>query len=106
MDVLELNMILQTSDLLINYGEIDATQHTLVGNIQSSLPFTLMVLGDQDILLPAQASIIKEDKHILFVSTLFVTGLVSKFQLKLEGSDFDIQLKLWKPYPISPVLAN
>lgn len=104
MDLLEKNMILKTTDLLLNYGEIDATQHILVGNIQSSSPFTLTVLGDQDILVPLQDSILTEDKHILIVSSQFTTGLVSKFELKLEGSEFDINVKLWKPYPITKPL--
>ena len=105
MDVIEKNMILKTTETLVNYGEIDATSHMIYGIITSSLPFTFTVLGDDTPLIPIQYSV-PANTHKIIVNTQFTTGLVSKFQLKLEGSDFDIQLKLWKPYAVSPVLPN
>jgi hypothetical protein len=101
MDLIEKNMILKTIDTLINYGEIDATSHTLIGSIHSSLPFTFTVLGDNEQLIPLQNSVDNGSSHIINVNFQFTTGLVSKFELKLEGSEFDINVKLWKPYPIS-----
>lgn len=106
MDLLEKNMILQTNETLINYGGIDATAHTLEGTIFSSSPFSLMVLGDNNTLLPLQNSIVQEEKNVICVITSFTTGHISKFQLQLEGTDFDIQLKLWKPYPITEPIPN
>ena len=102
MDIIEKNMILKTTDTLLNYGEIGATQHFLSGTITSSLPFTFTALGDISPLIPLQYSIpLNAGLHSMNVTSQFTTGLVSKFQLKLEGSDFDINVKLWKPYPIN-----
>jgi hypothetical protein len=103
MDILEKNMILKTTDTLLNYGEIVADSHTLDGKITSSLPFTFTVLGDGIPLIPTQYSV-PTVPHSMSLNRPFTTGLVSKFELKLEGSDFDINVKLWKPYPISPVI--
>jgi hypothetical protein len=106
MDVLEKNMILKTTNSLINYGGIDATNHFLSGTITSSLPFTFFALGDDVQLTPLQYSVpLNQSLHSINATSQFTTGLVSKFELKLEGSDFDINVKLWKPYPISPVIA-
>jgi hypothetical protein len=105
MDLIEKNMILKTTETLLNYGEIDATSHILNGVITSTLPFTFTALGDSLSLIPLQYSIPQgQGRHYLSVNSQFTTGLVSKFELKLEGSNFDINVKLWKPYPISPVL--
>ena len=107
MDLIEKNMVLKTTDTLINYGEIDETSHTLIGGIRSSLPFTFTVLGDNEQLIPLQNSIDNGSSHIINVNFQFITGPVSKFELKLEGSEFDINVKMWKPYPIStPVNAE
>jgi hypothetical protein len=105
MDLIEKNMVLNTTDNLLNYGEIDATNHFLIGNIVSPLPFTFTVLGDNEQLMPLQYSV-PGTHHSININYQFTTGLVSKFQLKLVGSDFDIKLRLWKSYPISPVLPN
>jgi hypothetical protein len=105
MDILELNCIIKTTDTLLNYGEIDATSHTIYGTITSSLPFTFTVLCDDTSSIPIQYSVPQsQGLHRVSVASQFTTGLISKFQLKLEGSDFDINVKLWKPYPISLVL--
>lgn len=105
MDVLELNCILKTTDTLLNYGKIDATSHMIYGSITSSLPFTFTVLGDDVSLIPLQYSVPQgQGLHKIIVNSQFTTGLV-KFELKLEGTDFDINVKLWKPYPISPVIV-
>ena len=107
MDVLELNCILKTTDCLLNYGGIDATSHILFGMITSSLPFTFTALGDELPLTQLQYSVPQgQGLHQINVNSQFTTGLISKFQLKMEGSDFDINVKLWKPYPISPVLPE
>jgi hypothetical protein len=111
MDLIEKNMILKTTsslqtggkETLLNYGDIDATNHILNGVITSSSPFTFTVLGDNEQLIPIKYSI-SQNPHIISVNSQFTTKHVSKFQLKLEGTDFDINVKLWKPYPISPVL--
>lgn len=105
MDILEKNCILKTTDTLLNYGEIDADIHTIYGTITGSLPFTFTVLCDDTSRIPIQYSVPQgQGLHRISVASQFTTGLISKFQLKLEGSDFDINLKLWKPYEISPVL--
>jgi hypothetical protein len=105
MEVIEKNMILKTTETLLNYGAIDATSHTLIGKITSTLPFTFTALGDNLPLAPIQYSVPQgQGLHSIGVTAQFTTELVSKFELKLEGSDFDINVKLWKPYPISPVL--
>jgi S1-C subfamily serine protease len=103
MDVLELNMLIKTTETLLNYGEIDANSHLMIGTITSSSPFTFTVFGDNEQLIPIQHSVVFGGNK-LSVNSQFITGIVSKFQLKLEGSDFDINVKLWKPYPVSPVL--
>ena len=107
MDVIELNCIIKTTDTLLNYGGIDADSHLMIGTINSSLPFTFIALGDDTPLTSLQYSVPQgQGLHSINVNSQFTTGLISKFQLKLEGSDFDINVKLWKPYPISPVLPN
>ena len=106
MELIEKNMILKTTERLINYGEIESTIHTLNGYISSTLPFTFTVLGDNEQLMPIQHSFMSETSHLLSVNFKFTTGIVSKFELKLEGTEFDINLKLWKHYPISPVLPS
>jgi hypothetical protein len=103
MDVLELNMIHKTTETLLNYGEIEANSHILNGVITSPFPFTLTALGDDFQLIPIQYSV-PGLPHVLSINKQFTTEMVSKFELKLEGSDFDINVKLWKPYPISPVI--
>ena len=106
MDVIEKNMILKTSETLLNYGGIDADSHLMIGTITSSLPFTFTALGDELPLIPLQYSVPQSQTlHSINMTRQFTTELVSKFELKLEGSDFDINVKLWKPYPISPVVA-
>jgi hypothetical protein len=110
MDILELNMILKTTQTLINYGEIDESKHTLTGTVTSSSPFTFVILGDGIPLIPIQFSspmVVNPTPiaHRLDLNKFFTTGVV-KFELKMEGTDFDIQLKLWKPYPVSPVLPE
>ena len=111
MDILELNMLLKTTQTLINYGEIDEGKHTLTGTVISSSPFTFTVLGDGIPLIPIQYSSPMTVSpvpilHRLDLNKFFTTDIVSKFELKLEGTDFDINLKLWRPYPVSPVLPE
>ena len=107
MDIIERNMILKTTDTLLNYGEIVADSHLMIGTITSSLPFTFIALGDGSPLIPLQYSVPQgQGLHKISINSQFTTELVSKFELKLEGSDFDINVKLWKPYPVSPVLPN
>ena len=112
MDILELNMLLKTSHQIINYGGIDASKHTLIGTVISSSPFTFTVLGDGIPLIPIQYSVPMVVNptpipHRIDVNFPFTTGVVSKFELKMEGTElFDINLKLWKPYPVSPVLPE
>jgi len=103
MDVLEKNMIIQTTNTLLNYGEIDETTHTLAGVISSSSPFTITILGDNTILVPSQSS---GGGNALNLTNVFTSEKINKFQLKLEGSDFNIDLKLWRSYPVSLVLPN
>lgn len=111
MDILELNMLLKTSHQIINYGEIGEGKHTIIGTVTSSLPFTFVVLGDGIPLIPIQYSVPmvvnpSPIPHRVDVNFPITTG-VSKFELKLEGTElFDIQMKLWRPYPISPVLPE
>ena len=106
-DILEKNCIIKTTDTLLNYGEIDPDIHTIYGTITSSLPFTFTVLCEDTPRISIQYSIPQsQDLHRISVASQFTTELVSNFQLKLEGSDFDINVKLWKPYPISPIIPN
>lgn len=110
-DILEKNMLLKTSQFLINYGEIDESKHTLIGTVTSFSPFTFVVLGDGIPLIPIQfSSPITVSPtpilHRLDLNKFFTTGVV-KFELKLEGTElFDLNLKLWRPYPVSPVLPE
>jgi len=109
MDVLEKNMIVQTNDTLLNYGPIEETQHTLVGYITSPTPFSFIFLGDDVAILPSQTAEpanAENTSYITNVNQVFTTGSINKFQLQLQGSDFNIHLQLWKPYPVSPVLPN
>ena len=107
MDLIEKNMILKTTDTLINYGEIESSNHTLIGMIKSSFPFSFTVLGDNSQLIPLQNSLDDGRFHMINIIFEFTTDFISKFELKLEGTEFDINMKLWKPYPISkPVLPD
>jgi len=105
MDLLEKNIVIQTSEPLLNYGELEETTHTLEGIIKSQTPFTVSLLGD-GVVLDQRNSENVGSEHRIQYDFVFTTSHVYKFQLKLEGTEFVIHLKVWKPYPISHLLPN
>ena len=108
MDLLEKNMVIETSESLLNYGELDETTHKLEGTIKSQTPFMFSLLGD-GVVLDQRNSENVGSEHRIQYDFVFDTPHIYKFQLKLEKSiesNTVIRLKLWKPYPISPLLPN
>jgi hypothetical protein len=111
MDILEKNMIITTSEISLNYGSLEENQYTLIGQIISDLPFTINVLSD-DIIIPFVPTIYEGDYFILSFNlnesnNQFLINNTTKFKLQFDTTnEKEINLKLWKPYPISPVLAN
>ena len=110
MDILVKNMMVTTTQTLLNYGELEKNTYTLVGQVTSDLPFTLSIIAD-DVILPLQYDIIQTDPYappytISFNSNenLNVCEIeCSSFKLQFDTPDLKhINLKLWKPYPISP----
>ena len=51
MDILEKNMIITTSEIVLNYGSLEENLYTLIGQIVSDSPFSITVLSD-DIIIP------------------------------------------------------
>ena len=111
MDILEKNMIITTSEISLNYGSLEENLYTLIGQIISDLPFTINVLSD-DIIIPFVPTLLISDKYILSFNlnesnNQFLINNTTKFKLQFDTTnEKEINLKLWKPYPISPVLAN
>jgi hypothetical protein len=64
MDVLEKNMIITTSEIVLNYGGLEEELYTLIGQVVSNSPFTITVLSD-DIVIPYVPTVSEGDKYIL-----------------------------------------
>jgi len=106
MDVLEKNMIATTTQTLLNYGGLEKNTYTLVGQITSDLPFTVSIIAD-DVILPLQYDIIQPDPYTISFNSnenLNVCEIeCSSFKLQFDTLHLKhINLKLWKPYPITP----
>ena len=111
MDILEKNMITTTTNTLLNYGGLEKNTYTIVGQITSDLPFTLTIIAD-NVIVPFGYEIIQTDPYsppysISFNSmeNLNVSEIdaCSSFKLQFDTpNQKEINLKLWKPYPISP----
>jgi hypothetical protein len=107
MDVLEKNMIATTTQNLLNYGGLDKNKYTIVGQITSDLPFSLTIIADNvivpfgyDLIQTAPYTISFNSMENLNVSTI---DACSSFELQFDTpNQKEINLKLWKPYPISP----
>jgi hypothetical protein len=111
MDILEKNMIITTSEMLLNYGSLETNLYTLIGQVISDSPFTINVLSD-DVIIPFTPIISEGDKYILSFNlneynNQFLINNTTKFKLQFDTTnEKEINLKLWKPYPISPILSN
>jgi hypothetical protein len=111
MDVLEKNMIITTTQTLLNYGSLEEELYTLIGQVVSDSPFTIRILSD-DIVIPFVPTISEGDKYILSFNLMesnnqFFINPTNKFKLQFDTTnEKQVNLKLWKPYPISPVLPN
>lgn len=103
MDILEKNIKLKTNGTTLHYGELETNTHLLIGCIDSSLPFTFTLVGDQEPLIPIQNGLLDEllQLYRIFVNIQFSSSNVSDLQVVLEGTDLDVTLRIWKPYPIS-----
>jgi hypothetical protein len=107
MDILEKNMIATTTQTLLNYGGLDKNIYTLVGQVTSELPFTLTFISD-DVTIPFGYDIIETIPYTInfnSMENLNVTNIDTCASFKLHFDTThpkEINLKLWKPYPISP----
>lgn len=111
MDILEKNMIITTSEMLLNYGSLEEDLYTLIGQVVSDSPFTIIILSD-DVIIPFVSTVSEGDNYILSFNLMessnqFLINPTNKFQLQFDTPNKkQINLKLWKPYPVSPVLPN
>jgi len=111
MDVIDKNMILTTTETLLNYGSLDTDMYTLIGQVSSELPFTLTIVAD-GIVIPyvydvAQTVPFTISYNTMSSSNQFPIPKTTKFELHFDTSnEKSINLKLYKPYPISPVFPN
>ena len=107
MDVLEKNMIATTTNTLLNYGGLDKNTYTIVGQITSDLPFSLTIIAD-NVIVPFGYDIIQNDKYSISFNSMenlnvYNIDTCSSFKLQFDTpNQKNINLKLWKPYPISP----
>ncbi len=107
MDVLEKNMVVSTTHTLLNYGGFDKNTYTLVGQVSSDSPFTLTIVAD-NITIPFGYDIIQTSPYTMSFNSmqnLNVSDIdsCSSFILQFDTpNQKEINLKLWKPYPISP----
>jgi hypothetical protein len=107
MDVLEKNMIATTTNTLLNYGGLDKNTYTIVGQITSDSPFSLTIIAD-NIIVPFGYDIIRDVPYTInfnSMENLNVSDIdaCSSFKLQFNTPNQKaINLKLWKPYPISP----
>ena len=107
MDVLEKNMITTTTNTLLNYGGLDKNTYTLVGQVSSDSPFTLTILAD-DVIVPFGYDLIQTVPYTISFNLMENSKVCdidacASFKLQFDTTHpKDINLKLWKPYPISP----
>jgi len=107
MDVLEKNMMATTTQTLLNYGGLDKNTYTIVGQITSDLPFTLMITAD-NVIVPFGYDILQTGSYTINFNSMENLNVhnideCSSFKLQFDTpNQKDINLKLWKPYPISP----
>jgi hypothetical protein len=107
MDILEKNMITSTTNTVLNYGLLEKNIYTILGQITSELPFTLTIIADNKI-IPFGFDIIQTTPYSISFNSMEGENVKSidtceSFILQFDTStQKDINLKLWKPYPISP----
>jgi len=108
MDILEKNMIITTSEMILNYGSLETNLYTLIGQVVSDSPFTIVVLSD-DIVIPYVPTVSEGEKNILSFNLMesnnqFLINHTNKFKLQFDTTnEKQVNLKLWRPYPVSPV---
>ncbi len=107
MDVLEKNMTATTANTLLNYGGLDKNTYTIVGQITSDLPFSLTIIAD-NVIVPFGYDLIRTVPYTISFNSMENLNVhnideCSSFKLQFDTpNQKDINLKLWKPYPISP----
>jgi len=107
MDVLEKNMIATTTQTVLNYGELDKNTYTIVGQITSDLPFSLTIIAD-NVIVPFGYDIIQTVPYTINFNSMenlnvYNIDKCSSFKLQFDTpNQKEINLKLWKPYPIYP----
>jgi hypothetical protein len=107
MDIIEYNMIATTTNTVLNYGGLDKNTYTIVGQITSDLPFSLTIIAD-DVIVPFGYDLIQTVPYTISFNSMENLNVhnideCSSFKLQFDmPNQKDINLKLWKPYPISP----
>lgn len=107
MYILEKNMIATTTNTLLNYGGLDKNTYTIVGQITSDLPFTLTIIAD-NFVVPFEYDIIQNNQYTISFNSMENLNVhnideCSSFKLQFDTpNQKEINLELWKPYPISP----
>jgi hypothetical protein len=107
MDVLEKNMVVTTTRTLLNYGGLDKNMYTIAGQITSDFPFSLTIIAD-NVIVPFGYDIIQTVPYTINFNSMenlnvYNIDECSSFKLKFDTpNQKEINLKLWKPYPISP----
>jgi hypothetical protein len=106
MNILEKNMIATTTNTVLNYGSLETYTYTIIGQVKCDLPFSLKIIADNNI-IPFEYDIIETTPYTInFNSKVNLNVHIdacASFKLQFDTpSQKDINLKLWKPYPISP----
>jgi hypothetical protein len=108
MDILVKNMVTSTTNTVLNYGSLETNIYTIGGQVTCDVPFTLKIMSDNNI-VPYNYTIVESIPYTIYFSAMDGNQTVStidacaSFTLQFDTSEQkDINLKLWKPYPISP----
>lgn len=107
MDILEYNMIATTTNTVLNYGSLETNIYTIVGEVKCDLPFTLKMFADNNI-IPFGYDIVETVPYTINFNSMQNLNIrtidaCASFKLEFDTPNpKDINLKLWKPYPISP----
>lgn len=106
MDILEKNMIATTTNTVLNYGALETNLYTIIGQVKCDLPFNLKIIAD-NIIIPFVYDIIETTPYTINFNSLKNVNVnidaCSSFTLQFDTpNQKNINLKLWKPYPISP----
>jgi hypothetical protein len=107
MDIIEYNMIATTTNTVLNYGGLDKNTYTIVGQITSDSPFSLTIIAD-NVIVPFGYDIIQTVPYTISFNSMENLNVhnideCSSFKLQFDTpNQKEINLKLWKPYPVSP----